>query len=112
MFPNGAGIGSILISQITTPTTRQKIIREIRSDIILDKPSRNAKVPFSIHPEALMARDLDIGSKMEPVTSPGVRAGGLKNVSANRVFSMKGPKSAVAKGSLSPRNTAPIVNGD
>jgi hypothetical protein len=36
----------------------------------------------------------------------------LDNASKGRIMAVKGPKSAVAKGDLSPRGRAPIVNGD
>jgi hypothetical protein len=48
----------------------------------------------------------------DTVDSKGVRLGSLDNASAGRIMAVKPPKSAVAKGSLSPRSRAPIVNGD
>jgi hypothetical protein len=59
-----------------------------------------------------MASNPNNGPKMEPVTSKGVNVGTLKDTSAGRVMSIKGPKSAVAKGGLGARNSAPIVNND
>lgn len=47
----------------------------------------------------------------EPVTSTGPRATNIKLASSGRVMAVKGPKSSVAKGDLSPRTSAPIVNG-
>lgn len=57
-----------------------------------------------------MAKDPYQGSPMEPVSSTGNRPGSLKNASAGRITTSKGG-SSVAKGDLSPRNSAPIVNG-
>ena len=58
-----------------------------------------------------MPKDLDLGSKMESVSSPGVRVGKLKDTSAGRVMSFKGPRTNIQKGSLGARNSAPIVEG-
>ncbi|HZC17285.1 MAG TPA: hypothetical protein VE309_11025 [Caulobacteraceae bacterium] len=48
----------------------------------------------------------------DTVDSKGLRPGSLDNASAGRVMAVKPPKSAVAKGNLSPRNRAAIINGD
>lgn len=58
-----------------------------------------------------MASNPNNSGGMEAVTSSSPKARGIKDVSANRVMTIKGPKSSVAKGSLSPRTSAPIVNG-
>lgn len=48
----------------------------------------------------------------DPIFQPSVNKGGnAKMASSGRIFSIKGPKSSVAKGGLSPRTSAPIVNG-
>ena len=44
-----------------------------------------------------MAKDLDLGSKMEGVSSPGVRVGKLKDTSAGRVMSFKGPRTNIRR---------------
>jgi hypothetical protein len=41
--------------------------------------------------------------------SPGPKS--VKNASGDRVKTISGPKSSVAKGGLSPRTSAPIING-
>lgn len=61
-------------------------------------------------PGTNMAKDKYQSDRMESVSSPGVRQGKPKVTSEGRIKTFGGG-SSVAKGDLSPRMSAPIVNG-